>query len=94
MTHTKGQPGFRLDPSLCFAAGNGFFVTGYPYDAQDFGGKTTIAKLDLDQTGADAFTPQVDLHKLEAGVPNATVRSFDSPDGVSSFTRPAIKKTA
>ena len=85
MTHVKGQAGFRLEPSLCFSAGDGFYVTGYPYDAEDYGGKPTIAKLDLDQSGAAAFSPQVDLRKLELGVPNATVLSFDSPDGVFFF---------
>ncbi|CAN0358467.1 unnamed protein product, partial [Phaeothamnion confervicola] len=79
-SHVAGQPGFRIDPTLVFSCGNSFYGIGYTYDEQNFGGNSTIAKIDLRQTGAAAFTPTIDLHKIEKGVPNTLMRSFLSPE--------------
>ena len=82
VSHVKGQPGFRLDPTLIFSCGSRFFGLGYLYDGEDFAGNNTMAEIDLNQSGAAAFTPGLELTSLEQAVANTTVRSFQSPNGL------------
>ncbi|MHB2019027.1 MAG: hypothetical protein ACYCW6_18930 [Candidatus Xenobia bacterium] len=83
MVRSKGVPGFRCAPRICFYDGSRFLMLGYFYDKDGFVGSETLAAVNLTRTGAAAFESILDLARLEHKVaPRYISRTVFSPGEV------------
>lgn len=79
---TPGKAGFRADPAVIWTEGGALYGVGYPYDESRFVNVRTVAKIDSNAVGADAFEAGPDLTTLEKGIERQWFANYLSPTSV------------
>ncbi|MBI3925386.1 MAG: ABC transporter substrate-binding protein [Armatimonadetes bacterium] len=70
MEHQPGSRGFRTIPFTLFRGPDRLVTTGYFYDPEDFAEETTVATLDPQRQGIDAFSAGPEFGSLERQLEN------------------------
>lgn len=82
MEPEPGTAGFRADPAVIWTEDGSIYAVGYPYDTARFVSPRTVAKIDPNATGADAFEPGPDLTTLEKGIERQWFANYLSPSSI------------
>ncbi len=81
MTHTAGEPGFRNDPQIIWNDGDGYLMTGYHYGPDGAAGPDEVARVNLAQSGIQAFESLADVIRIEKKTsPKYMTRIIMAPD--------------
>jgi len=85
-THTPNTPGFRIHSDIFSVYAGKMYTVGYFYDAQDAAGSDVMAEINLNSSGAAAFTQVVDIAAIQAQLKGLRVESLLSPLGMFFYT--------
>ncbi len=66
MEHKAGTPGFRCYPLLMVQYKDQFIVNGFFYDKDDYAERNSVAILDTNKTGVEAFTKVAETQKAQS----------------------------
>ncbi len=78
--HTVGQPGFRLDPGVLFSHAGKNYGLGYRYDSEDRCDPPSVGEIDVNRTGAEAFTPIQEIAPMHSGIARVIAKSIHDPE--------------
>ena len=85
-THTPDTAGFRIHSDIFSVYGGKMYTVGYFYDAQDVTGPDVMAEINLNSSGAAAFTQVVDVAAIQSQLKGLRVESLLSPQGMFFYT--------
>ena len=83
MTHSKGQPGFRIHSDVFANYLSKIYTIGYFYDGDDIAGPEQMVELNL-ATGQ--CTPVVELEPIQKQLKDVRIASLKSPVGLTFYT--------
>ena len=78
----EGEPGFRSEPTVLWTDAGSLYTVGYPYDEHRFVNARTIATINPNATGAEAYKPGPDLTTLEKGIERMWMTNYLSPTSI------------
>lgn len=66
LEHKVGQPGFRCYPLVIAIYNDQLIVNGFFYDKDDYAERNSVAVLDPNKTGVEAFTKIAEVQKAQS----------------------------
>lgn len=82
MVAQANTPGFRADPEVIWSNHGKLYTVGYPYDQNRFINARTVATINTNRTGSEAFTPGPDLTTLQKGIEHLWMVDYMSPTSI------------
>lgn len=75
----EGKAGFRADPTILWTEGGTLYTVGHPYDEARFINARTIAAVNPNGSGAEAFKAGPDISTLEQGIERMWFANYLTP---------------